>query len=267
MAVLPLASGPSPPPGSSDRPREGVTPRHLMPARPTDRSCRVRCSATTGWTSSSGDGSASGPSEHGRAWSSRERGWWDVAVDPRRYRLTSPPWLVRALGFWLIQPDLVLLLEAPPDTILRRKSEISKEEIERQASAWDSVLPARVPVVRVDASRPAAEVAEEAREHVLRMLERRAVSRLGAGWSTIPSRSAARWIIPRGPKSDRRGRPEDLPSGHHERAARLGDSPLGAAVGAPPIPPEDRTASAIGPRDACPAHPEARHARGGQGES
>jgi hypothetical protein len=129
-----------------------------------------------------------------------ERGWWDLAVDPRRYRLKSPRWLVRALGFWLVQPDLVLLLEAPPDTILRRKSEISKDEIERQTSTWESVLPARVPLVRVDASRPSAEVAAEAREYVLQMLERRAVARLGAGWSKIPNRSSARWVLPRGPK-------------------------------------------------------------------
>jgi energy-coupling factor transporter ATP-binding protein EcfA2 len=129
-----------------------------------------------------------------------ERGWWDAAVDPRRYRLTSPPRLVRALGFLLVRPDLVLLLRAPPQAILERKSELSTEELERQASAWNSVLPADVPVVGLDASRPAAEVAREAREQVLQMLERRAISRLGAGWSTIPSSSSARWTIPRGPK-------------------------------------------------------------------
>jgi energy-coupling factor transporter ATP-binding protein EcfA2 len=129
-----------------------------------------------------------------------ERGWWDAAVDPRRYKLTSPPRLVRALGFLLLRPDLVLLLQAPPQAILERKSEISREELERQASAWKSVLPADVPVVGLDASRPAIEVAREAREQVLQMLERRAISRLGAGWSTIPSSSSARWTIPRGPK-------------------------------------------------------------------
>lgn len=129
-----------------------------------------------------------------------ERGWWDVAVDPRRYRLTSPPWMVRTLGFFLLRPDLVLLPQAPSEAILERKSEISREELERQASAWGSVLPADVPVVRLDASRAAVEVAKEAREQVLRMLERRAVSRLGAGWSSLPSRPSARWIIPRGPK-------------------------------------------------------------------
>jgi energy-coupling factor transporter ATP-binding protein EcfA2 len=133
-----------------------------------------------------------------------ERGWWDLAVDPRRYRLTSPPWLVRALGFLLLRPDLVLLLEAPPQAILERKSEISREELERQASAWNSVFPTDVAVVRLDASRPAVEVAKEARARILEMLERRAISRLGRGWSRLPSRSSARWIIPRGPKETAR---------------------------------------------------------------
>lgn len=133
-----------------------------------------------------------------------ERGWWDLAVDPRRYRLSSGPRVVRALGSLLLRPDLVLLLEAPPQAILERKSEISREELERQSSAWNSVLPADVAVVRLDASRPAVEVAREARERILQMLERRAVSRLGKGWSRLPSRSSARWIIPRGPRETAR---------------------------------------------------------------
>jgi energy-coupling factor transporter ATP-binding protein EcfA2 len=129
-----------------------------------------------------------------------ERGWWDVAVDPRRYRLMSPPRMVRALGFFLLRPDLVLLLQAPPQAILERKSEISREELERQASAWDSALLSDVPVVRLDTSRTAAQVATEAREQVLQMLERRAISRIGGGWSALPSRPSARWVIPRRPK-------------------------------------------------------------------
>jgi thymidylate kinase len=129
-----------------------------------------------------------------------ERGWWDIAADPRRYRLTSPPWMVRALGFFLLRPDLVLLLRAPSEVILGRKSELSEEELQRQASRWNSVFPVDVPVAHIDASRPAEEVTKEARERVLQMQERRAISRLGVGWSAIPNRSPARWIVPRGPK-------------------------------------------------------------------
>jgi thymidylate kinase len=129
-----------------------------------------------------------------------QRGWWDTAVDPRRYRLSSPSWMVRALGSFLLRPDLVLLLHAPADAILERKSEIPRDELERQMSAWGSVFPAGVPVERLDASRPAPEVAKEAREQVLRLLERRAISRIGRGWAALPSPSSPRWIVPRGPK-------------------------------------------------------------------
>src|SRR4029450_5859559 len=106
--------------------------------------------------------------------------------------------------------DLVLLLHAPPDALLERKSEIPREELERQMTAWESMLPAGIPVVRLDASRPTAQVAEEAREQVLRLLERRAVSRIGSGWSALPGRSSPRWVGPRGPRGGGRagGRPD-----------------------------------------------------------
>jgi hypothetical protein len=68
-------------------------------------------------------------------WVVFERGWWDHAVDARRYRLRTPG-LVRALGRFIPAWDLVLVLDAPPETIRARK---------------------------LDASRPAAEVVEQAR--------------------------------------------------------------------------------------------------------
>lgn len=129
-----------------------------------------------------------------------ERGWWDAAVDPRRYRLTSRPALVRALGSLLVQPDLVLVLRAPVDVLLERKAEIPRAELERQTAAWPAVFGSRVEVSVVDASRPAPEVADAAREAVLDMLERRAISRLHAGWRALPAASSARWVIPRGPR-------------------------------------------------------------------
>ena len=42
-----------------------------------------------------------------------ERGWWDILVDPRRYRLQVPPGLTAALGRLLPNPDLTLVLDAP----------------------------------------------------------------------------------------------------------------------------------------------------------
>ena len=128
----------------------------------------------------------------------RERGWWDIGVDPKRYRLNVPARLVRALGVTLNRPDLAVVLEGHPDVIAARKQELSSDEIERQSSAWRKILPPSVPAVYADGGRSHEEVASIAREAVLQCLERRAVSRLGAGWTIFPGGRSARWWIPRG---------------------------------------------------------------------
>lgn len=126
-----------------------------------------------------------------------ERGWWDLEVDPRRYRLDVPGWLVRVLGKLIPHPDAVFMLEAPPELLRARKAELPEDELRRQLAAWLKIR-RHVPTVRLDASRPFEEVAIEARAQALRMLEGRAVSRLGSGWTQIGVRTT-RWWLPRGP--------------------------------------------------------------------
>ncbi|MGH3608887.1 MAG: hypothetical protein ACRDRD_12470, partial [Pseudonocardiaceae bacterium] len=58
-------------------------------------------------------------------WVILERGWWDVAIDQRRYRLRSSGWLLRALGHLLPRPDLVIVLRAPAQVLYSRKPELS----------------------------------------------------------------------------------------------------------------------------------------------
>jgi len=127
-----------------------------------------------------------------------ERGWWDLVVDPRRYRLDVPSWLVRALGSVLRKPDVALVLSAAPGTLFDRKAEIDRSEIERQVAAWTTALPSSVPTVHVDTSAGVNETSERVRESVLSILEARAVSRLDGGWASIPS-SRTRWWLPRSP--------------------------------------------------------------------
>jgi thymidylate kinase len=129
-----------------------------------------------------------------------ERGWWDMAVDQRRYRLQVPGRLVRALGALLPAPDLTLVLESPPAVLRGRKAELPEAELRRQATAWRHALPDRLHRLRLDVSRPLEAVVGEAREEVVRLLEERAVARLGAGWAGLPSRPSPRWLVPRGPR-------------------------------------------------------------------
>jgi hypothetical protein len=130
-----------------------------------------------------------------------ERGWWDVAVDPRRYRLQAPERLTLLLGRLLPRPDLVLVLRAPPEAVLARKAELPGTELVRQTGAWERVLPPGTRRVQLDATRPPELLGGDAREAVARTLEERAVARLGPGWAGLPSRRAGRWLLPRGPRA------------------------------------------------------------------
>jgi hypothetical protein len=128
-----------------------------------------------------------------------ERGWWDIMVDPLRYRLTVPPAIVSGLGRLLPRPDVTFLLETAPDTIMARKNELGRDEIKRQVDSW-RIAPDVLRIVRLDGSLPTKDLAEEGRRHVAEILERKTISRLGRGWATGVLGRGDRWSLPRGPR-------------------------------------------------------------------
>jgi hypothetical protein len=130
-----------------------------------------------------------------------ERGWWDIAVDPKRYRLRVPPALVRAMGLVLPRPDIALVLRGAPSQLYERKAELAHEELSRQNEAWKESLPRSVRTIDIDAGRARHEIAEAARESVIAVMEQRSVSRLNAGWCNLPSSASPRWVLPRRPRA------------------------------------------------------------------
>jgi len=129
-----------------------------------------------------------------------ERGWWDMYVDPARYRINAPRWLLKTLGHLSVQPDLIVVLEADPDVLRSRKSEIGRDELARQMRAWREIIPRRVKRVYIDASVPLEDVQAAAREAIVSVLSHRTAGRLGSGWIGLPTRSSPRWTFPRGPR-------------------------------------------------------------------
>ena len=129
-----------------------------------------------------------------------ERGWWDLAVDPARYRLRVSDRLVRALGAGLRKPDVTVSLEGDPQALYARKSELSVDELRRQLTAWRSMLPSSAGWTSIDCLRPISDLCLDVRELVVERLERRAVARLGTGWVAVPNRRT-RWWLPRGPRA------------------------------------------------------------------
>ena len=130
-----------------------------------------------------------------------ERGWWDIAVDPSRYRMRVSSGLVRFLGHLLPRPDLVLVLSAPEQILSQRKGEISAVEARRQTEAWKHALPQRVDRAEIDGSNSIDEVAARSRDAIFERLSSRAMRRLGTGWTGLPPGSSQRWLFPRGPRA------------------------------------------------------------------
>lgn len=86
-------------------------------------------------------------------WIVIQRGWWDLAVDPRRYRLAGAGRLTRLLGRVLPHAELLMILEAPPEIVYSRKSELPLDELQRQMRAWHQLLPRRQNRAFIDATK------------------------------------------------------------------------------------------------------------------
>ena len=89
-----------------------------------------------------------------------DRGWWDMAVDEKRYRFRMSPKVFEVLGRFIPRPDLVVVLHAPADVIVARKSDLEPAEVERQIRRWREVLPSRVARVYIDTSVTLDDVAD-----------------------------------------------------------------------------------------------------------
>ena len=127
-----------------------------------------------------------------------ERGWWDMFVDPRRYRLQVPESLTALLGRLLPKPDITFVLDAPAPVLLQRKREVPIIELERQADVWRVLARKHRSYALVNTTLPATDVEAVTTEKIVTFLEQRNATRIGPGWLAIPDRRTARWMIPRG---------------------------------------------------------------------
>ena len=83
---------------------------------------------------------------------------YDVLVDRKRYRYGGPLWLARLAARLSPEPDLVIVLEAPPPVLRSRKEEVELAELERQVVAYAQLAGRVRSGYVVDANRPVDEV-------------------------------------------------------------------------------------------------------------
>ena len=91
-------------------------------------------------------------------WVVMERGWWDLVVDPRRYRLRGGLRLVRLLERRLPQPDLVIILDGPAQLLSSGDGDVPPAELDRQIRAWRSLPPPNQRRIHLNTALPPEEL-------------------------------------------------------------------------------------------------------------
>ena len=92
---------------------------------------------------------------------------YDFLVDPRRARINLPYWVRKMFAKMVKQPKIVFVLETDAETILSRKQELTKDEIERQLSEFRKLENLGINVHYLDASKKPDEMAMDAVKIVL----------------------------------------------------------------------------------------------------
>jgi hypothetical protein len=103
----------------------------------------------------------------------------DVAVDPKRYRYAGPSSLVLLMYRLVPHPDLIILLDAPPDVIQRRKREVTIDETTRQRDSYRSLVRSMTNGHIVNADQPIEDVVADVNQLIIEFLARRTSQRLG----------------------------------------------------------------------------------------
>ena len=99
-------------------------------------------------------------------------------MDSKRIRYGGPAWLLRVLARIVPHPDLVILLDAPPDVLWSRKQEVAFDEVVRQREGYLEIA-RRLPFATiVNAAQPIGDVIRDVDSAIVQYFERRTAARL-----------------------------------------------------------------------------------------
>lgn len=85
----------------------------------------------------------------------------DLLIDPRRYRYGGAVWLAKLASSLMPQPDLILFLDAPPEVLLARKQEVSREALERSRERYLQFGKRQRQFLLIDVNRPLEDVIQD----------------------------------------------------------------------------------------------------------
>jgi thymidylate kinase len=107
-----------------------------------------------------------------------DRCFYDLLVDSRRIRYGGPPGLLRAAARMAPCPELVILLDAPPEVLLSRKQEVSPAEVARQRETYLELARTLPSAVVVNAAQLPEDVIHDALAAIMDHLGSRTRNRL-----------------------------------------------------------------------------------------
>jgi thymidylate kinase len=102
-----------------------------------------------------------------------DRYFYDCLIDPARFRISLPLWMIRAFGVFVPRPDLVILLSADPEAIYSRKPELPLNEIHRQFSEMRRFAKYMGNCVCINSCGPLEDSVQDMSRTVLSTLEKR----------------------------------------------------------------------------------------------
>lgn len=101
----------------------------------------------------------------------------DILVDPIRYRNGAPDWIVKFIRYFIPQPDLWIILDAPTDVIQKRKAEVSAEETERQRQGYINLANTKRNAILVNTDRDIKLISSDISKFMCEYLNKRAIKR------------------------------------------------------------------------------------------
>jgi thymidylate kinase len=116
----------------------------------------------------------------------------DALVDGRRYRYKGPQWLLKLAWRLARKPDLVFLLDAPPEVVQARKKEVAFEETVRQRNEYRNLVEPMPNGHVIDSTQPVQDVVADVERVIFQFMAGRTARRLGLPATATAGQSSPR---------------------------------------------------------------------------
>jgi thymidylate kinase len=102
-----------------------------------------------------------------------DRYYYDHFIDPNRFRVSLPRWIISFFKAFVPTPDTVIFLSADPETIFARKPELPPDEILRQIQEIKNLAKHVNRCVWIDTSEPLHKSTEQMSDAVFQIISER----------------------------------------------------------------------------------------------